>query len=88
MEEVKERGSGAAKKDWEPRLIEAKYLGHDRYHCRRHCLWKTWTSITRSRALGSDRLARSERNAVGFSQTGVAVPEVNIEAHPDAAEAE
>ena len=70
MEEAKERGSGAAKKDWEPRLIEAKYLGHGRYHCRRHCLWKTWTSITRSRALGSDRLARSQRNAVGSSTDG------------------
>ena len=26
MKEAKERGSGAVKKDWEPRLIEARYL--------------------------------------------------------------
>ena len=26
-ERGKERGSGAVKKDWEPRLIEARYLG-------------------------------------------------------------
>ena len=38
----------------EPRLIEAKYLGHDRYHCRRHCLWKTWTSITQTQPRQSE----------------------------------
>ena len=27
MKEAKERGSGVVKKDWEPRLIEARYLG-------------------------------------------------------------
>ena len=27
MKEAKERGSGAVKKDWEPRLIEARFLG-------------------------------------------------------------
>ena len=75
MKEAKERGSGVLKRDWEPRLIEARYLGqHARtgamFHCRRHCLWKTWTSITRSRALGSDRLAGSQRSAVGSSTDG------------------
>ena len=27
MKEAKERASGAVKRDWEPRLIEARYLG-------------------------------------------------------------
>ena len=46
MKEAKERASGAVKRDWEPRLIEARYLGqhartgHDWYHCRRIFLWK------------------------------------------------
>ena len=40
---------------------------HDWYNYRRNCLWKAWASIARSRTLGSDRLARSQRSAVGLA---------------------
>ena len=58
----------------------------DWYH---HRLWKAWASIARSRTLGSDRLARSQRSAVGLA-TNRCVPEheVDVEAQPGAAEAE
>ena len=69
--EVKEGASGAVKRDWEPRLIEARYLGqHARTGAmigRRNCMWKAWASIARSRTLGVDRLARSHRSAVGLA---------------------
>ena len=77
MKEAKEPASGAVKKDWEPRPTGCEVSGtaradrcHDGHHCRRHCLWKGWASITRSRALGSDRLAGSQRSAVGSSTDG------------------
>ena len=72
MKEAKERGSGAVKRDWEPRLVEARYQGQ---HARTGAMigitadgivsWKTWTSITRSRAVGSDRLAGSAKECRG-----------------------
>ena len=40
---------------------------HDRYHCRRHCLWKAGRRFTRSRALGSDRLAGCQKECRGIS---------------------
>ena len=70
MKEAKERASGAVRRDWEPRLIDARYLGqHARTGAiyRRNCLWKAWASIARSRTLGSDRLARSQRSAFGLA---------------------
>ena len=58
MKVAKERASGAVKRDWEPRLIDARYLGQ---HARtgamigitteRNCLWKAWASIARSRTV-------------------------------------
>ena len=42
---------------------------HDWYY-RRNCLCKAWVSIARSRTLGSDRLARSQRSAVGSATDG------------------
>ena len=76
MKEAKERGSGAFKKDWEPRFVEARYLGQ---HARTGAMITITadgivcgrlTSITRSRALGSDRLAGSQRSAMGSSTDG------------------
>ena len=77
MKEARERGSAAVTKDWEPRLIEARYLGQ-------HARTGAMTGITadgivcgrlgrrniRSRALGSVRLAESQRSAVGSSADG------------------
>ena len=68
MKEAKERASGAVKRDWEPRLIEARYLGQ---HARTGAMIGITTNgivcgrLGRgSRTLGSDRLARSQRSAV------------------------
>ena len=74
MKETKERGSGAVscQEGLGAETHRSEVSGtaradrcHDRYHC--SCLWKAWASITRSRALGSDRLAGSQRSAVGSS---------------------
>ena len=61
---------------------------HDGYHCRRNCLWKAWASLARSRTMGSNRLARSQRSTVELATNRPAGTEVNIEAQPGAAEAE
>ena len=73
MKEAKERASGAVKRDWaEAHRSQVSWTArtdgcHDWYHYRRNCLWKAWASIARSRTLGSDRLARSQRSAVGLA---------------------
>ena len=73
LREAKERGPGALKKDWEPRLVEGRASAHRCHglHDRKwHCLWKVWASIARSRALGPDRLARSQWIAMGCATDG------------------
>ena len=71
MKEAKERASGAVKRDWEPEAHRSQVSWtartdgcRDGYHCRRSCSWKAWTSIARNRALGSNRLARSQRSTL------------------------
>ena len=71
MKEAKERGSGAIKRDWEPRLIEARYLGQHAWTGAMMgiiadgiIVWKAWASIARSRTLGSKRMARSQWSTV------------------------
>ena len=64
MKEAKERGSGAVKRDWEPRLIEARYLGQ-------HARTGAMTSVTAD-GFGrrSPKAERSQRSAVGSSTDG------------------
>ena len=69
MKEAEERASGAVKRDWEPRLIEARYLGQ---HARTGAMIGITAdgivlSIARSRTLGSNRMARSLRSVVGHA---------------------
>ena len=77
LKEARERGSGALKKAWGPRLIEARYLGQ-------HAPTGTMIGMTadgivcgrlrrrlpEAERLGSDRLAGSQRSAVGFATDG------------------
>ena len=95
MKEAKERASGAAKRDWEPRLIEARYLGQ---HARKGAMIGiTADGIVCGRL--RRRLPEAERwDPTGWQDlkgvpwdmrpTGVLEREVNIEAQPGAAEAE
>ena len=73
-----ERGQGTSVRSCEERLGAEAHRSqvswtartdgcHDGYHCRRNCLWKVWASIARSRTLGSNRLARSQRSIVELS---------------------
>ena len=69
MKEAMERASGAVKRDWEPRLIEARYLGQ---HARTGAMMGITAdgivcAIARSRTLGSNRLAISQRSTVGLA---------------------
>ena len=95
MKEAKERASGAVKRDWEPRLIEARYLGQ---HARTGAMMGITADGIVSGRLGR-RLPEAERWVqTGWQDlkgvpwnlrpTGVPEPEVNIEAQPGAAEAE
>ena len=73
MKEAKERASGAAKRDWsrgssKPGILDSTHgRVPDWYHNRRICLWKAWASIARSRTMGPDWLARSQRSAFGLA---------------------
>ena len=95
MKEVKERASGVVKRDWEPRLIEARSLGQ-------HAQTGAMMGITAD-GIVCGRFGRRLPEAVRWDQTGwqdlkgvlwnlrttgVPEPEVNIEAEPGAAEAE
>ena len=95
MKEAKERASGAVKRDWEPRLIEARYLGQ---HARTGAVIGITADGIVCGRLGR-RLPEAERwDQTGWQDlkgvpwdmrpTGVLEPEVNIEAQPGAAEAE
>ena len=95
MKEAKERGSGAAMKDWEPRLIEARYLGQ-------HARTGAMIGITTDGTVYG-RLRRRSPEAERWDQTGwqdlkgvpwdlrptgVPDPGVDVEAQPGATEAE
>ena len=95
MKEAKERASGAVKRNWEPRLIEARYLGQ---HARTGAMIGITTDGLFCGRLGR-RLPQPER----WDQTGwqdlkgvpcdlrpTSVPEleVDVEVQPGAAEAE
>ena len=95
MIEAKERGSGDVKKDWEPRLIEARHLGQ-------HARTGAMTGITAD-GIVCGRLVRRLPEAERWDQTGwqdlqgvpwdlrptgMPVPEVDVEAQSGAAEAE
>ena len=95
MKEAKERASGAVKRDWDPRLIEARYLGQ---HARTGPLIGITTDGIVCGRLGR-RLPEAERwDRTGWQDlkgapqdlrpTGVLEPEVDVEAQPGAAEAE
>ena len=95
MKEAKERGPRAVKKDGEPRLIEARYLGQ-------HARTGAMTGITADGIVCGRlerRLPEAERRAQAGWQdlkgppgdlrpTGMPVPEVDVEAQEGAAEAE
>ena len=95
MKGAKERGSGAVKRNWEPRLIETRYLGQ---HARTGAMIGiTAVGIVCGR-LGR-RLPEAERwDQTGWQDlkgvpwdlrpTGVPAPEVDVEAQPGAADAE
>ena len=87
MKEAKERASGAVKRDWEPRLIEARYLGQ---HARTGAMIGVTTDGIDCGRLGR-RLPEAERwdqtgwqdlNGVPWDlrPTGVPGPEVDVEA--------
>ena len=95
MKEAKERASGAVKRDWEPRLIEARYLGQ---HARTGAMIGSTTDGIVCGRLGR-RLPEAERwDQTGWQDlkgvpwdwrpTGLLEPEVDVEAQPGAAEAE
>ena len=95
MKEAKERASGAVKRDWEPRLIEARCLGQ---HARTGAMIGITTDGIVCGRLGR-RLPEAERwDQTGWQDlkgvpwdlrpTGVPEPEVDVEAQPGAAEAE
>ena len=95
MKEAKERASGAVKRGWEPKLIEARYLGQ---HARTGAVMGIAADGIVCGRLGR-RLPEAERwDQTGWQDlkgvpwnlrpTGVREPEVNIEAQPGAAEAE
>ena len=62
MKEAKERGSRAVKRDWEPRLIEAKYLGQ-------HARTGAMIGITAD-SIVCGRLGRRLPDAERWDQTG------------------
>ena len=62
MKEAKERASGAAKRDWEPKLIEARYLGQ-------HARTGAMMGITAD-GIVSGRLGRRLPEAKRWDQTG------------------
>ena len=91
MKEVEERGSGAVKRDWEPRLIEVRNLGQ-------HARTGTMIGITAD-GIVCGRHGRRLPEAERWDQTGWQdlkgvpwdlrpTPEVDVEAQPGAAEAE
>ena len=95
MKEAKEREAGAVKRDWEPRLIEARYLGQ---HARTGAMIGITADGIVCGRLGR-RLPEAERwDQTGWQDlkgvpwdlrpTGVPAPEVDVEAQPGAAEAE
>ena len=86
MKEAKERGSGAVKKGWEPRNIEARYLGQ-------HALTGAMIGITADGIVCVDYLMQTgwqDLKGVPWDlrPTGMPVPEVDVEAQPGAAEAD
>ena len=62
LHEAKERASGAVKRDWEPRLIEARYLGQ-------HARTGAMMGITADRVV-CGRLGRRLPEAERWDQTG------------------
>ena len=62
MKEAKERASGAVERDWEPRLIEARYLGQ-------HALTGAMIGITAD-GIVRGRLGRRLPEAERWDQTG------------------
>ena len=63
MKEAKERGSGAVKRDWEPRLMEARYLGQ-------HARTGVMTGITADGNFMEDLDVDHPKQSVGISQVG------------------
>ena len=91
-----ERGQGAVKRDWEPRLIEARCLGQ---HARTGAMIGITTDgivcgrlgrgLPEAERWGSDRLTRSQRSAVGLCDQQVCRNlRSMVEAQTGAAEAE
>ena len=95
MQEAKERGSEAVKKDWEPGLMEARCLGQ---HARTGALIGITADGIVCGRLGRRLPEAERRDQTGWQDlkgvpwdlrpTGVPPPEVDVEAEPGAAEAE